>query len=180
MTKRISAILLFFIIIIGACRNTEAKQNAVKINENTLAKDIDFDAAKSIVGTWTVVAFDFNLDGKTEPSGNWKYNTQKELDDAKKAGLDADNGNFTFKANGKGYIGKKDIEEMAFTYKKLANGKYVTKGLVDDNEPKNTNAENVELFYLDAKGQLIYYHSSKPLILGKYVIQNSFELYKRK
>jgi hypothetical protein len=69
---------------------------------------------------------------------------------------------------------------MAFTYSTMPNGKYTIKANTDDNEPKNTNAENVEELYFDASNQFIYHHTGKPMLMGKYVIQHSFELLKRK
>ena len=163
-------------LTIMACTNSAAEKNT---NITVAASEVE--TAGSIVGSWTPMGFDFNLDGKTEPSGKWiTQDDKKRAEDIKATGLPADVADFTFKANGKGYISAKDTKETEFAYTKMANGKYVTKGTVDDDEPKNTNAENIEEFYLDKEGRLIFHHTSKPKLMGKYVIQNSFELYKKK
>jgi hypothetical protein len=93
-----------------------------------------------------------------------------------KAGLDKDFANFTFKANGTGYLGTSQPKENTFKWKRIANEKVI----MDNGEVKNTTGENIEEFYVDVKGQLIFHHSEKQFIMGKNIIQNSFELYKRK
>ncbi len=161
------------LIALIACGNNTVEKNSTK--ETT-----EIDKGGNIVGTWTPIALDFRLDSITEPTGKWVYNTKEMIDAVKEAGISVDAGNFTFKANGKGYFGAKEEADNQFTYKKLGNGKYEIKGMIDDEDPKNTTATNIEKFYLDANGQMIKHSSSLPLLLGKHVIQNSFELYKKK
>jgi hypothetical protein len=172
--KKITLILTTIAsIAIVACSSSTANNNSINNNNNQTA---EADRAASILGIWTPIALDFNLDGKTEPSGQWKYNTKEDEALVKQAGLEMDYGNFTFKANGIGYLGAKETVDNTFKWKKMANGRFT----IDDGEVKNTTAENIEEFYLDAKGQLIFHHTEKPKIMGKDVVQNSFELYKRK
>jgi hypothetical protein len=171
--KKITIVLCAFALVtIIACSNSNA-------NNNTSNKDnVDADATASIIGTWIPIALDFNLEGKTTPSGNWLYTSKQDSINIKEAGLTVEDGNFTFKANGTGYMGKQEPTDGdgAFKWKKLPGGK----ACIDDGEVRNTNAENVEIFYIDAKGQLIHHTSVKQVLMGKATLQNSFELYKRK
>jgi hypothetical protein len=172
--KKIELIIAAFLAVaIIACGNsTESKVNAAAV-----AEVVD-ETKGSIIGTWIPIGMDYNLEGVTKPSGKWHYTDEKDLQALKEAGLTVEDTNLTFKANGTGYMGKKEPTDGdgAFKWKKLPNGKV----FVDDGEIKNTNAENIDVFYLDTKGQLIHHTSSKPLLMGKEAIQNSFELYKRK
>jgi hypothetical protein len=135
---------------------------------------------KNIVGTWQIIASDFRLDSIAEPTGKWIYVTEKDKEALRNVGMNEDDANFTFLADGTGYVGNTKTEEMAFTYNKLPNDRYSIKASIDDGETNNTNEENIEEFYTDNKGQLIYHHTSKPMLMGKYVIQHTFELLKRK
>jgi hypothetical protein len=159
-------------ITIAACNNSPA----IDTINSTAIVAITTDATDKIIGTWIPIAFDFNLEGKTEPSGNWKYHDKNDEATVKKAGMEMDFGNFTFKINGTGYLGKAETTDNTFKWKKMSNGKVT----IDDGEIKNTKTENIEEFYVDAKDQLIFHHSEKQFIMGKNTIQNSFELYKRK
>jgi hypothetical protein len=160
-------IITAFAIIIIISYGNSAANNTSQPASKTLDK---------IIGTWIPIALDFSLQGKTEPSGKWVYNTKQNDEAIKKSGLDEDFANFTFKANGTGYLGASQTKENTFKWKKIANGKVI----IDNREVKNTVVERIEEFYLDAKGQLIFHHSEKQFIMGKSIIQNSFELYKRK
>jgi hypothetical protein len=177
--KSIYSALILLIII--ACNNNTSSNNTNSKATNKNISELPTNAASSIVGSWTPIALDFNLDSIAEPSGKWIIQDVKEREaEIKAAGLTMDYGDFTFNANGTGFIGGAATKDNEFTYKQIANNRYEMKANEGDDEPKNTNAENVETFYLDAKGQLIFQHSEKQLIMGKNVIQNSFELYKRK
>ncbi len=176
MKKTILTLTVLALITSIACNNSTTNDN----NSTNTNASIEAEVANGIVGSWTPVGLDFNLEGKTEPSGKWvTEDPKKRADNIKKAGLTADYADFTFKANGKGFLGGKETNDNLFTYKKLANGKYVFNTEAGE-EPKNTRADNIEQLYLDKKGQLIFHHSEKQFIMGKDVVQNTFELYKRK
>jgi hypothetical protein len=167
MKKITTLFSLAAVIIFIACNNSDAaKNNKEAANIST---EQEADAGKSIVGTWIPIGVDFNMDGKTTPSGNWKYYGKVEEDAIKEAGLTPEAGYFTFKANGTGFMGKAEPKDGdgVFKYKKLAMGKWC----MADTEEINTNAKNIALWYLDAKGQLIHHTSSEPTLLGKKEIQ---------
>jgi hypothetical protein len=157
--------------------NNKSQNTASKDSKNTVIAN---SSASDLVGTWRPIGLDVNLDGKTEPSGKWEIQDPKvRAQEIKDAGLTEDYGDFTFRADGTGFVGGTVSNNNTFTYKKMANGRYEMKGDKEDNEPKNTNAENIEELYLDKTGQLIFHHTTKQTLLGKSVIQNSFELYKK-
>jgi hypothetical protein len=172
MKKIILILTCITLIAIVACSNNTADKN----EENNGKENADLSA--SIVGTWIPIGLDFNVEGKTTPSGNWHYTNKQDSINIKNAGLSVEDGNLNFKANGTGFMGKEEPKDGdgAFKWKKLPGGK----ACYDNGEVTNTNAENIEIFYLDSKGQLIHHTSTKPLLMGKLTLQNSFELYKRK
>ncbi len=172
--KKIKIILSAIIIVAAiACSNGTAEK---KDTLTTAANDVE--AKGGIVGTWIPIGLDFNLDGKTTPSGDWHFNTKQDSLNVKEAGLTFEDGNFNFKTNGTAYMGKAEPKESDafFKYKKISAGKWC----IDDTDERNTNPKNIDVFYIDANDRLIHHTSTEPTLLGKKTLQNNFELYKRK
>ena len=155
-----------------ACGN-----NTTEKNTTSSAGANEVNGGGAIVGTWTPIAIDFSIDGKDTPSGNWRYNTKQDSLNVKEAGYTFEDGNYNFKANGTVYRGKTEPTdpELILKYKKMAEGKWCYADAIE----QNTTAKNVDVFYMDAKRQLIHHTSKVTTILGKETLNNSFELYKR-